>query len=74
MVEQLEVCLPYSRMLAGIPILSVFQNLRWNNIKITLHLNDCSLQDAENCSSSKTQISQTNDNLDKDMLFLFFIG
>ena len=39
MVEQLgqlEVCLPYSRLLAGIPILSVFQNLRWNSNKTTL--------------------------------------
>ena len=38
-VEQLfllEVCLPYSRFLAGIPILAVFQNLRWNSNKTPL--------------------------------------
>ena len=28
--DQLEVCLPYSKLIAGIPILAVFQNLRWN--------------------------------------------
>ena len=35
-LDQLEVCLPYSRLLAGIPILSVFQNLRWNSNKTSL--------------------------------------
>ena len=35
-VEQLEVCLPYSRLLTGIPILAVFQNLRWNSNKTSL--------------------------------------
>ena len=30
-LDQLEVCLPYSRLLTGIPILAVFQNLRWNS-------------------------------------------
>ena len=29
-LDQLEVCLPISRLLTGIPILPVFQNLRWN--------------------------------------------
>ena len=33
---QLEVCLPYCRLLTGIPILAVFQNLRWNSNKISL--------------------------------------
>ena len=33
---QLEVCLPYSRLLAGILILAVFQNLRWNSNKTPL--------------------------------------
>jgi len=33
---QLEVCLTYSRLLAGIPILAVFQNLRWNSNKTPL--------------------------------------
>ena len=33
---QLEVCLPYSRLLTGIPILVVFQNLRWNSNKTSL--------------------------------------
>ena len=28
---QLEVCLPYSRLLTGIPIVAVFQNLRWSS-------------------------------------------
>ena len=39
-VEQLvhlEVCLPYSRLLTGIQILAVFQNLRWNSNKTSLH-------------------------------------
>ena len=35
-LDQLEVCLPYSRLLAGIPILAVFQNLRWNSNKTSL--------------------------------------
>ena len=33
---QLEVCLPYSRLLTGIPTLSVYQNLRWNSNKTSL--------------------------------------
>ena len=33
-VDHLEVCLPHSRLLTGIPLLVVFKNLRWNsNIK-----------------------------------------
>ena len=36
LVEQ-EVCLPYNRLLAGILILAVFQNLRWNSIKTSLN-------------------------------------
>ena len=32
-LDQSEICLPYSRLLAGIPILAVFQNLRWNSNK-----------------------------------------
>ena len=33
-IDQLEVCLPYSRILTGIiPTLAVFQNLRWNSNK-----------------------------------------
>ena len=35
---QLEVCLPYSRLLTGIPIMAVFQNLRWNSNKTSLCL------------------------------------
>ena len=35
-LDQLEVCLPYSRLLAGISILAVFQNLRWNSNKTSL--------------------------------------
>ena len=35
-LDQLEVCLPDSRLLAGIPILAVFQNLRWNSNKTSL--------------------------------------
>ena len=35
-VDQLEVCLPNSRLLAGIPKLAVFQNLRWNSNKTSL--------------------------------------
>ena len=37
-LDQLEVCLPYSRLLTGIQILLVFQNLRWNSNKTTLVL------------------------------------
>ena len=33
---QLEVCLPYSRLLAGIPKLAVFKNLRLNSNKTSL--------------------------------------
>ena len=35
-LDQLEVCLPYSRLLTGIPILAVFQNLGWNSNKTSL--------------------------------------
>ena len=35
-LDQLEVCLPYSILLTGIPILVVFQNLRWNSNKTSL--------------------------------------
>ena len=35
-LDQLEVCLPYSKLLAGIPILAVFKNLRWNSNKTSL--------------------------------------
>ena len=35
-LDQLKVCLPYSRLLAGIQILAVFQNLRWNSNKTSL--------------------------------------
>ena len=38
-LDQLEVCLPYSRLLAGISILAVFQNLRWNSNKTSLLYN-----------------------------------
>ena len=42
-LDQLEVCLPYSRLLAGIPILAVFQNLRWNSNKTSLVVLFCKL-------------------------------
>ena len=35
-VDQLEVCLPYIRLLTRIPILAVFPNLRWNLNKMSL--------------------------------------
>ena len=35
--DQLEICLPYCSFLAGIPILAVFQNFRWNSNKTSLH-------------------------------------
>ena len=35
-LDHLEVCPPYSRLLTGIPILAVFQNLRWNSNKTSL--------------------------------------
>ena len=35
-LDQLEVCLPYSRLLTGKTILAVFQNLRWNSNKTPL--------------------------------------
>ena len=34
--DQGEVCLTYSRLLTGIPILAVFKNLRWNSNKTSL--------------------------------------
>ena len=37
-LDQLQVCLPYSRLLTGITILAVFQNLRWNSNKTSLFL------------------------------------
>ena len=36
-LDHLEVCLPYCRLLTGIAILAVFQNLRWNSNKTSLH-------------------------------------
>ena len=38
-LDQLEVCLPLSRLLSGIPILAVFQNLRWNSNKTYQSIN-----------------------------------
>ena len=35
-LDQLEVCLPFSRLLAGLSILAVFQNLKWNANKTFL--------------------------------------
>ena len=35
-LDQLEVSLPYIRLLTRIPILAVFQNLRWNLNKMSL--------------------------------------
>ena len=35
-LNQLEICLPYSILLTGIPILAVFQNLRCNSNKTSL--------------------------------------
>ena len=35
-LDQIEVCLPNSRLLTGIPILAVNQNLRWNSNKTSL--------------------------------------
>ena len=29
--EQLKVCIPWSTLISGIPMLAVFQNLRWSN-------------------------------------------
>ena len=40
-LDQLEVCLPYSRLLTGMPILAVFQNLRWNSNKTSLVTLNC---------------------------------
>ena len=37
-LDQLEVCQPYSRLLNEIPILAVFQNLRWNSNKTSLNI------------------------------------
>ena len=36
-LDQLEVCLHYSRLLAGIPMLAVFKNLSWNSNKTSLY-------------------------------------
>ena len=35
-LDQLEVCLPYSKLLTGIPMRAVFQNLSWNSNKTSL--------------------------------------
>ena len=35
-LDQIVVCLTNSRLLTGIPILAVFQNLRWNSNKTSL--------------------------------------
>ena len=35
-LDQLEVCLPFSRLLAGIQLLKVFQDLRWNSNETSL--------------------------------------
>ena len=35
-LDQLVVCLTYNRLLTGIPILAVFQYLRWNSNKTSL--------------------------------------
>ena len=35
-LDQFEVCLPYGRLLIGIPMQAVFQNLRWNSNKTSL--------------------------------------
>ena len=40
-LDQLEVYLPYSRLLAGTPILAVYQNLRRNSYKTSLTLKAC---------------------------------
>ena len=42
-LDQLEACLPYSRLLAGIPMLAVFQTLRSNSNKTSLSLFDIKL-------------------------------
>ena len=39
-LDQLEVCVPFSRLLTGIPILAVFQNLRWDSNKTSLYRSD----------------------------------
>ena len=36
-LNQLEVCLTYSRLLAGIQILAVYRNLGWNSNKTSLY-------------------------------------
>ena len=36
-LDQLEVCLPFSRLLTWIPILAVLKNLRWNSSKTSLY-------------------------------------
>ena len=48
---QLEVCLPYSRLLTGIVILAVFQNLRWNS-------NKTSPPDHRSCKMSDTPLTR----------------
>ena len=48
-LNQLEVCLPYTRILTGIPMLAIFQNSRWNSnktslCKICIHACECNVQ------------------------------
>ena len=44
-IDQLGICLPFSKLLTGILILAVFQNLRWNSNKTSLnnfsYFSDC---------------------------------
>ena len=67
-LDQLEVCLPYSRLLAGIPILVVFQNLRWSSNKTSLicimyivrsnfYCNTCKYPDEINIAVKQEQMS-----------------
>ena len=57
--DQLEICLPSSGLLTGISMLPVFQNLRWNNNKITLFILYFSCRKYERISHKFDEDSQT---------------
>ena len=65
-LDQLEVCLPYNRLLGGIPTLAVFQNLRWNSNKTSLCTNIIYLKDRDYFNSTNDLNVSTKRRVKKD--------
>ena len=59
-LDQLELYLPYSRLLTGIPILAVFQNLWWNSNKTSLLFRNTSDVDNELLELKATKEKQSH--------------